>query len=248
MSTLICQSARRKDAPGFLLRCLESVETFASTSGYQYVFEDDRPFFGRVPTRYIEQAQGRTVVVSDLARLLWMRALLEQGVERVVWLDADVLVFGPLSLDAPEGYAFGRERFVQPTAAGGLKVHKNAHNAVCVFAAQNPMLDFYIHACQRIVARADGQGPAQIVGPKFLTALSNMLHLPLLDEVGSLSPPVLRDLAARGGPAWDALRAEPTDAPLGAANLCASYRGQTVMGVDVNDALFDAAIDRLLDL
>lgn len=247
MRTVVCQSARRAQAPGFLLRCLESVEVWAAESGFEYRFADDEAFFGRLPAAVRAGAEARAVVQSDLARLLWLQDVLDEGADRAIWLDADVLVFGPLAVTTPDGYAFGREHYVQRTDAGKLRVYKNVHNALCVFARDNPMLDFYLHAATRIVTQAGGGGPLQLVGPKLLTALSNLCGgLPVLDAVGSFSPLVLRDLAQGCGPALDLLRAATPGVP-GGANLCGSHRGRTLDGVLVDDALFQRAIDALLD-
>ena len=45
----------------------------------------------------------------------------------------------------------------------------------------------------------------QIVGPKLLSALHNMIGYPLIENVGMLSPLVLQDIDKLGGVALDLL-------------------------------------------
>jgi len=244
--TLVIQSYRSKSEPDWIAACLESVRAWATGQGWDYRFVGDE-IADRVPDGYREGAQGRWPVITDLARLLLARDALAEGRGRVIWVDADVLVFGAEGPDVTAageaGYGFSRELWVQPDG-DGLRVYRNVHNALCWFAPGNPVLDFYIHACERIVGRLDGGAPNQIVGPKLLTALHNMLGFPLLDDVGMASPLVARDLAAGGGAALERLIAE-SPMPLRAINLCASLVGREVDGVRMDDALMRAVVARL---
>ena len=246
--TLVIQSYRSRTKPEWIAACLESVRAWAAGQGWDYRFVGDE-IEERVPDWYRERAQGRWPVITDLARLLLARDALAEGRDRVLWVDADVLVFGAagpdLSAAGEAGYGFCREIWVQPDGAG-LRVYRNVHNALCWFRPENPVLDFYIHACERIVGRLDGGAPNQIVGPKLLTALHNMLGFPLLDDVGMASPLVTRDLAAGGGPALRRLILE-SPVPLRAINLCASLVGREVDGVGMDDALMRKVVGRLRD-
>ena len=105
------------------------------------------------------------------------------------------------ALALPDGYLFGRELWVQPDPRGRLQVRGNVHNALAAFAPDNPFLAFYIDAAERILRRHQGPPVPQIIGPKLLTALDNMLGLPGSWAVGMASPRVVADLAAGGGPA-----------------------------------------------
>ena len=207
---------------------MESVEQWAAGKGFGYRFVGDE-ILDRVPDWYRERAGHRWPVMTDLGRLELIREALEEGYERAVWLDADVLVFDPagFSLGGVEGYAFGRELWVQRDDKGKLRVYRNIHNAVCVFDAGNPMLAFYIDACLRIVGRLEGGVPNQIVGTKLLTALHNMIGFPLVEDVAMFSPLVVEDIAAGGGAALDRLKAE-AQGPIHAANMCASLAGAEV--------------------
>ena len=61
----------------------------------------------------------------------------------------------------------------------------------------------------------------QIVGPKFLNAIQNMMGLPLIHEIGMASPLVVTDIAAGGGPALDMMM-NAAQAPVCGLNMCAS--------------------------
>ncbi|MDD9877732.1 MAG: hypothetical protein OXR84_09865 [Magnetovibrio sp.] len=243
MKTLVIQSYRETGVPVWIQRCLESVRGWAVAAGYDYEFVGDE-IFDMVPEWYRENAGHRPPVITDLGRLLLAEAALARGVERCIWLDADVFVFDPsgLRIDTGLGYAFGRELWVQPAAKGGLKVYRNVHNAVSVFEAGNRFLDFYIHAAEHIIRGASGSVPNQVVGTKFLTAVHNIMGFNLIDAVGMTSPLVIRDLAGGGGPALERLRAV-TPAPLAAVNICSSLVGVETDGVDVSEAMVTAAMD-----
>ncbi len=235
--TIVIQS-HAPDPPAWLAACLDSVAHWAAGAGVAHrVAGDD--FLARVPADLSRKAQGRTQVVADLARLDWIAELLGEGWARVIWLDADVLVFAPdrlsdaLALPA-SGYLFGREVWVQPDAQARPRGRRNLHNAVLAFAPGNPVLDFYRHAAQRVLARHDGPPVPQLIGPKLLTALDNMIQLDATWAVGMASPMVVRDLAAGGGPALTCLKATaPT--PPAALNLCASLAGREADGITLRD-------------
>lgn len=247
MTTVVYQSFRERDVPPWVQRCIESVREWAVGRGWAYRFYGD-DIFDRLPRGYREAAAGRAPVLTDLGRLLLARELLASGFRRTVWLDADVLVFDPGGFDIPvtEGdYAFGREIWVQGQAGGELRVYRNVHNALAVFTRGNPMLDFYVYACERIVGRIGAGGPPQIVGPKLLKVLHGLLDMPLLGDVAMLSPRVLSDLAGGRGAALDRLARE-TVWPVHAANLCLSLAGGEHDGVRVDDALLEAVTESLL--
>ena len=86
--------------------------------------------------------------------------------------------------------------------------------------------------------------PPQLIGPKLLTALHNVVGFPLSDAVGMASPLVLRDLAAGGGPALDVLLSSGGDRN-GGFNLCSSLIGTRTDGVDIAERMALDAIDFL---
>lgn len=225
MKTVVFQSYRNGERPDWIERCLESVQSWAGHQKHEYRFLGDE-LLERVPRWAARKATGRNQIIADLGRLFVAREILEEGIDQVIWLDADTLVFDPQALRieiSPKspGYAFGREIWIQEKALGGLKAYRNVHNAVCLFQRNNPFLDFYIHACLLIMERVDGGVPPQILGPKFLSAQYNILGFPLLNSVGAFSPAVLQDILNGGRTALDLLVGSSPSIPM-AANLCAS--------------------------
>ncbi|MCA9543976.1 MAG: hypothetical protein KC613_06280 [Myxococcales bacterium] len=245
MRTVVLQSHRETHRPPWLDRCLQSVQAWAAARGHSYRFEGDA-FFQRVPDWYRQKAAGRPMVIADLARLRWAQAVLAEGADRVIWLDADVLVFAPeqLTLITEDGYGLGREVWVQPDGAR-WKARAKIHNAVLVFEPGNPLLAFYAHACERLVARYVGTPPPHLVGPRLLGVLHNLIGGAVNDTVGTFGPPVLRDVLAGDGPALEACQ-RGSQGPVAAANLGASLVGAGYDGIALNDAQMGQAVERLL--
>jgi hypothetical protein len=245
VTTVVLQSWHARRDPAWIARCMASVEAWTLSHGYAYRFLDDA-LFDRLPEALAPKLMARPAMAADLARLLLAGEVLSEGAERVVWFDADSFIFAPDRLILPDApYAFGREIWIQPGARGRPRIYRNIHNAACLFDAGNPALEFLIEAAARIAARLEGPASPQLLGPKLLTALHNIVAFPLIETAGAASPLVLRDLAAGGGPALEALRAEP---PLPAVlNLCASLVGRQIDGVAVDEALIESAMTALAE-
>ena len=249
MPTLVIQSYRTKAVPVWIETCMRSVCNWAHGAGFRYEFVGDE-IFDLLPDDYRSAAAGRVPILTDLGRLLLIRRALEGPFARAIWVDADVLMFNSDLLRVPGniGYAFCREIWVQPNTRMpyALKCYRNVHNAFCLFERGNAFLDFYIHSCERMVGAAVEKMPNQIVGTKLLTALHNMVGLPLLETVGMFSPLVVRDVAAGSGEAASRLRREMS-APLAAANLCSSLFEREIDGVALTDTLMEQVCYRLLE-
>jgi hypothetical protein len=247
MTTVVCQSYRVEDVPGSIRRCLETVSDWVARRGFDYRFEGDE-FFDRVPGWYRDKVDQSKLPMSDLARLLWARALLGQGAQRVIWIDADVVVFDPDNFTIPNGldYAFCREVWLRRGGRDKLLATEGVHNAVCVFAAGNAFLDFYIHACEEIVRGADGPVLSHQVGPDFLGRLADVIGGHLLTNVGLFSPIVTADIAKGGGRAATAQR-RAFGHPVHAANLCASFLNRPDDGFTLTEKIMTRATDRLIE-
>ncbi|SDG11760.1 hypothetical protein SAMN05216241_105187 [Limimonas halophila] len=245
--TLIVQSVYA-DPPAWIGRCMESVRAWAEAAGFTYRGLGDE-LFDRVPDWVRRKTAERPSTCSDLARAAVLQDALDEGWGRVVWLDADVLVVQPGALTAAlrldEGYLLGREAWLQADRGGRLQTHTGVHNAVFAVAPDNAFLAFYRHAAERILARHEGTMVPQLIGPKFLTALDNMMGLPATWAVNMASPRVVADLAAGGGPARDRLLARSGRVPA-ALNLCHSHAGAATDGVSVTAAMLDDAITTCL--
>lgn len=210
------------DPPAWVRQCLASVARWARDRGYRHVVEGDA-LFDRLDASLRDKTRDQPVVASDLARLAWMDTELANGAPAVLWLDADTLICDPSRFRLPTAdHALGREVWVQHDARGRLRSYIKVHNAAMLFAPTNPWLRFYRHAAEHIVrTHADGPMVAQLVGPKLLTALHNLVPAPVMEHAGVLSPLVIADVLAGGGPALDRLRRDSMTAPA-AVNLCAS--------------------------
>lgn len=244
-STVVIQS-HAPTAPEIVVRATECVRAWAAGNGYDYAFKHDE-LFDLISADCLHAAGTRMQMAADVARLAWIQALLDDGWSRVVWIDADIHVFRPelFSVDVEDGYAFGREHWVQSDSGAKLRVYNNVHNALLVFTpAGRATLDFYAEQATRILLAAGPSVPPQLVGPKLLTALHNVVRFPLLDSVGMASPRVIRDLSEGGGTAWKMLNAAHGGA-LAALNLSTSLLGTTTDGVAVTDDLLRRAVETL---
>lgn len=248
MQTVVIQSYRETGVPAWMTRCRTSVETWAEECGWAYRFLGDE-LFDLVPDPIRTKFATQRPLLADIARLKWAHQIFEAGagIERVVWLDADVLVFAPENIEIPAqaDFAVGRQVWVQPGAKDKLRAYRQVHNAVLAIRRSSPTLEFLIQEMTTIADRHDGPASPQLLGPKLLTALHNIVGFSVIEGVGMASPSVLTDIIEGGGPALDLLLKESPTA-LGALNLCSSYRGQTVDEIMCDDALFDAATAALM--
>lgn len=223
--------------------CTSSVRRFARLNGFDYRWLDDE-LFDVLPERLREKTRRQTVVATDLARLAVLEAAIAEGFERVVWIDADVLVLVPERLSLLDtGAQFGREVWVQKEPSGRLKVYRRIHNAFMSFRRGDPVLPFYRFAAERIVDRfvPDDRGMVpQLVGPKLLTHLHNAIGFDVLESVGMLSPLVVRDLLSGGGPALERFAAASEIAPV-AVNVC----GSSVASGELDDDQMQQLVARL---
>lgn len=241
MKTLVYQSYRTIDVAPWIRRCLDTVRDWAEVQGFEYRFIDDA-LFDFVPAWYRQKVANNILLVSDLARLEAAKQFLSSGYERVIWVDADVLVFDPdrFRIDVVEEYAFCRELWLAQDESGMLNLFRRVHNAVSVYVTGNHFLDFYSFASQRIVREQDAPTSLDI-GTRFLSSVHRFLPHPLLENVGMFSPALLQLIDQRRTDVLSEYR-ESFGKPVYAANLCASLSGQPDLGV----GLLDRVVDHLL--
>lgn len=240
--TLVIQSHRDPLPYPWLYDCLASVRDWAEGHGFGYRFLTDE-LFDAVPDDLRDKLAGQRVIAADLGRLQVLQAALREGADRVVWLDADFLIFDPDRFALPDApYAVGREVWLQHDRHRRLKAYKQVHNALLMFRRGNAFLDFYIDTAERLLRRHRGGMPAQFIGPKLLTALHNVCQLPVMETAGMLSPPVIRDLLSGGGEALARFIARSPRAIAG-ANLCLSSRDSGAL----SDRQMSQAIELLQD-
>lgn len=215
---------------------MDSVRAWAEARGLAHRLVGDE-LFDVLPADLLDKCADRRVVATDLARLAWIERLLDEGFEPVLWCDADVLVFDPDRLGVPEGpTSVGREIWVDERG----RVRRHVHNAWLMFRRDNPLLAFYRYAAERVVRAHQGPMVPQLVGPKLLTTLHNLVQLPVTEEVNMLPPMVLRDVLAGGGRFRDAYLAGCTTPPA-AVNLC----GSQVEASEVSNEQIYGITDRL---
>lgn len=205
---------------------MASVRDWANDKGFGYRFEDDA-LFARLPEDIFEKLLGgerkHVVVATDLARLYWLREVLESGAETALWLDADIFVCDPVRFTLPGSlFAVGREVWVQQGSDHKLQSYKKVHNAYLLFRRDNPFLSYYLHAAEQIIRQHNGRHMVpQLIGPKLLTALHNVVQCPVAERAGMLSALVLRNVLEGGGDALRLFLQRSPECPA-AVNLCGS--------------------------
>ncbi len=241
MRTIVYQSHKKPVIPSWIHQCTTSVREWAANQGFAYQLLGDELFELLPATLFAKVAQQKPIA-ADLARLRLLQAGLD-AFERVIWIDADVLILQPVSWKISScSHGFGREVWIQETAQG-LRTYRKIHNAVMLFCRQDSALEFYRFAAERIVERhRTGALAPQIVGPKLLTALHNIVGFDVIEDAGMLPPLVAQGIAQGGGAALQAFNAALAIPPQ-ALNLCSSLLDeQRSLRIDMH-----AVIARLLD-
>ena len=257
-ATVVLQSFRTHDVPPWLQACLHSVRGWAQQQGWQWRFMDDA-FFGLAPAWAHQRCAGNLYALTDLCRLLWAERELAAGAQRVVWADADVLVFEPARLRWPEGlgHGFARELFLPVDGQGRIGAPQHGiNNALMVFEAGDPVLGDYRGACEATLRQLP-PGPVSrtALGPALLVQLGRQRPLQAIEGVGLFTLAQMQAIARGPGPApanvqGQALLAETLRhslTPPAAANLCHFLRNATPPERRPGfDALYGQAVQRLL--
>ena len=252
MKTVVYQSYRTTNVPPWITRSMESVKSWAAMNGFEYRFIDDR-FFDYVPQSYREKVKNHMLPITDLARLEVAREFLDAGFDQTIWVDADVIVFNQakFNVETKEDFAFCREVWIRRLILFGITLpvtrcdHK-VNNAVMVFKKSNSILDFYRNSCYALAENMPRKFDAGYVSTTFLTWLHQRRPLPLLTNIALLSPLIMNDLA-NGTDKYAQLFMKEFAYPVYAANLCHTMNSGTYMGVRTSNAVYDAAIDCLIE-
>ena len=220
-ATLVIQSHRDPLPFEWLRLCLDSVTSWAQDNRFEIRFIGDE-LFDLVEPDLFEKIGAQTVIASDLARLKILQQGLVEGFDRVIWCDADFLIFDPAQFLLPDtDFAVGRELWVQRDNSAKMRTYKKVHNAFLMFRRGNHFLDFYCDAAERLLRLNQGRMAPQFIGPKLLTALHNIIQCPVMEAAGMLSPLVMRDLIEGQGAALSLLRQQSPSA-LAGVNLSLS--------------------------
>ena len=195
-----------------------------------------------------QRCVNQLLPVTDVARMRLLRERLAHGWQRVIWIDADVLVFAPerLNLDGDAPYALCQELWLRVNAAQQIETEEKVNNAVMLVTQGQPMLDFWIFAVEEILSvHAPHEIGPLTASTHFFTELATIMPLRVLRNVGLLSPPVVCDLA-QGGGALTREWARRFGHPIAAANLCASLQDKLSAGAVVGAAEMERAVEVLL--
>ncbi len=241
-NTIVLQSHTQPLPAGWMLRCIKTVEQWASDNHFDYQFYDDS-IFEFIHPDLRQKLRQKTVIASDLARLYLLKHYLEKNYDTVIWCDADFLIFRPERFKPiDQSYALGREVWIQHAKPGGRPVsHIKVHNAYLMFRKNNAFLDFYIDTAERLLTMNRGSMPPQFIGPKLLTAIHNVAQCPVAESAAMFSPLVIKDIIF-GSKTALSLFQQKSRYSIDAANLCASLYVRN----KISDDQMDICIDLLL--
>lgn len=245
----VLQSFRTVDVPSWITRCMDSVRRWAQSQGWDYLVLDD--CFLELPPGWVRERCGRNLyAVTDVARLMWAQDVLSGDYERVVWVDADVLVFdsGGLArhVEAVREHGFARELFLR-VAGKRTDPQWGLNNALMVFDRHAPVLADYLRIClERLDGYRDGEVPRTAMGPTLLQQLDAAGCLHRIEGVGLFTPAMLEPFAA-GRDALMRKYLSHCPVPPAAANLCHFMRNATAPAKrPAFDRMYALAIERLM--
>jgi hypothetical protein len=227
---------------------MESVKSWTQANNFTYKFFDDS-FFAFAPDWYREKVNNQIHLVTDLARLVATKQLHASGFDRVIWIDADVIIFDPANFVIPQdqAYGFGLEAWLNKKDEK-FTVTISVHNAIMHFHAQNSFLDNYIDAVENIVRTAPETSLKHTaVGTDFLTAIHRRSPVPILASCALFSPMSVRAIANNKVKAIQATAAR-LSSPIVCANLCSTFRvGNEISKKEIEDGTYEDAIANLMN-
>ncbi len=245
----VLQSFRTVDVPPWITRCMDSVRQWALSQGWDYLILDDR-FLDLPPAWVRKRCASNLYAVTDVARLIWAEDVLSGNHERVIWVDADMLVFDPSGLarhvDEVHEHGFARELFLY-VSGRRIKPQWGLNNTLMVFDRHAPVLADYLRIClERLEGYRDGEVPRTAMGPMLLQHLDAAEHLHRIEGVGLFTPAMLEPFAAGRDALMHQYLSYCALLPA-AANLCHFMRNATTASRrPAFDCMYTAAIERLM--
>lgn len=227
------------ERPLWIERCLASVEAWAEQCGIERRLIGDE-LFEPVPQEWRTAAGPEKLPVTDYARLLWIRRLLEEGYGQVIWLDADILMLD-MDFVPPPGDFFCRELWVYRRKDGRDGAIDAVNNCAMGFTAGSPLLSWYLSVCADAVK--DGPVTRLALGPDVLKRRHRSEPLPLTEAIPTLSPRLVYGILRNDEELLDTFRWE-WPAPIAAAHLCSSLGDKGSPGGGLLQA---GAMERLID-
>ncbi len=215
---LVLQSDKPPPRPEWRRRCLTSVEDWAAAQGYAYRLIGDE-LFDPIPEDLRKACAGVLLPLTDIGRLLWLQKLLQEGWERAIWLDADILIF-----DASmriTGEAVGREIWISKGRETGFRAAESVNNCVLSVSAQSALRRRLLEATLAKAASFRAPPHPRALGPDLFRRLHAADPLPVVPDIAMTSPIMLAALA-NGDAAPLAAHRSVWAGPVRAANLCGS--------------------------
>lgn len=238
-------------APDWVHRCTATVRRWASSSGFEYYFENDS-FLGRVPSYLVDALAHHRPLLTDYSRVDLARELIASGADLAIWVDADCLVIAPddLSIRPATSYCFTREVWIEPrTEDGGLEVATKVNNSVCAFRGPQS-LSFLDQYRRRLVNIAQRERPLTKLSfsTNLLTDIHHRAPFELLYQVGILSPAMAQAIVNDSVDILD-LYLRFVGGPIAAINLCGSLLNHSEryahkFGDPGMNAIVDVLVDR----
>lgn len=227
---------------------MNSVARWASANGWDYECMDDS-FFDLVSPEILEKCVNNIYALTDICRLVLLTQKLEASYDRVVWADADFLIFSPdrLKLVGDRDHGFAREIFLQVNEDGSVTPIHGLNNALMYFTLGSPMLQHYLGAALAVIDAAQpGEIERTALGPHLLRSIAQSQSVNLIDGVGLLTMSIMREIELGKSPMFQFLE-RLSGHPLGAANLCHFLRNATTTAMRVKfDQTYLKATHRLL--
>jgi hypothetical protein len=246
---VVLQSFRSYDVPAWIQRCMASVRSWAEQRHFTYAFVGDELL--ALPPDWFRKKSGRYLnIVTDLGRLLCAREYLAKGAERVLWIDADVLIFqpDPLNIDLTLSYGYAKEAWCRRDDNGGISSSLKINNAACLFRGDEAglaHLNGYIDDCLKLLQETDRVRDHTLIGTRYLSARNSKSPLPVLLGFGLLSPLVVRAILTSDSEVL-AYFGEQHGDPIYAANLCNFFRGTGANKSGIADDTYTAVVNALL--
>lgn len=229
---------------------MTSVQQWAQLQGWHYLFLDDR-FLDLPPAWARKRCGGNLYAITDIARLIWAQQTLAEKYDRVVWVDADMLVFDPAGLthhvvSAPD-HGFARELFLR-AKGHHTEPQWGINNALMVFDRQTPVLAEYLRIALEILAGyRDNEVPRTAMGPTLLNQLDITRSLHRIEGIGLFTPAMLEPFSIGRDRLMQEYLSHCAE-PLTAANLCHFMRNTLATARrPAFDRIYDVALERLMN-
>jgi len=223
--SIVIQTFRNHDIPAWIQRCLDSVRSWAELHGHEYSLAGDE-FYQLCGQDYLARGPKNPQAITNLARLVATRNRLDEGYQKVIWMDADMFVFDPkrLVLDfrseqLSTGYAFAREIWLERNLSVSAPL---AHNAATFFTPAAVDLDMLITLIRHIDAGRQIVSNFQL-GVRLLRGLQYSLMFPTFSHAAMFSPRVSQALVDQDAAALK-IYCNAYRYPSFAANLCLSLQ------------------------